>query len=301
LAERLTAEFDAHRSRLRAIAFRLLGSADEAEDAVQETWLRLNRTDFGGVENLGGWLTTVVSRVCLDMLRARKSRREELAGPELSDVVAIDAREGDPEQEALLADRVGAALIVVLDTLGPAERLAFVLHDLFAVPFDDIGLVLGRSSDAAKQLASRARRRLEATTPTPLADPVRQHEVVRAFLAASRRGDFEALVGLLDPDVILTADAAAVEIGAAPEVEGARAVAAMFSGRALAAQPALIDGSVGIAWAPGGRPRVAWSPTVVNDRIVCMTMTADPRTIEEFELTLLPSDPEGGKETTCSR
>src|SRR5207244_5147805 len=246
--------FEAHRQRLRTVAYRMLGSRSEADDAVQETWLRLSRADTSGVENLTGWLTTVVARVSLDMLHSRTSRREEQFGDSVPEPPASHEERVDPEHEAVLADSVGLALLVVLDTLGPAERLAFVLHDMFAVPFDEIAAVLGRSPAAAKQLASRARRRVQGAKAEPNADVARQRQIVAAFLAASRDGEFDALVAMLDPDIELRADRVAVGMGA-PEAQGALAVAGTFSGRARAAQLALVDGAPGAVWAPGGRPR----------------------------------------------
>jgi RNA polymerase sigma-70 factor, ECF subfamily len=280
----LARRFEAHRGRLRAVAYRMLGSASEADDAVQEAWLRLSRTDAGAVDNLGGWLTTVVARVCLNMLQARTSRREEPVGEHLPEPAGHDG--DDPEQQALQADSVGLALLVVLDTLTPAERLAFVLHDLFAVPFEEIATVLDRSPAAARQLASRARRRLQGA-PAPDADLARQRAVVDAFLAASRQGDFEALVALLHPEVVVRADQAAVRAGADPEVRGAAAVAATFSGRALGTRPALVDGAAGAVWAPGGRPRVVFGFTVAEGRIVEITLLADPDRLGQLELTVL--------------
>ncbi len=215
----LADRFEASRNHLRAVAYRMLGSMSEADDAVQEAWLRVSRSGTSGVENLGGWLTTVVARVCLDLLRSRKSRREEPLGVHLQDPIA------NPEHEALLADSVGLALLVVLETLAPAERLAFVLHDMFAVPFDEIAPIVGRSPAAARQLASRARRRVQGAATVSDTDRARQREVVDAFLAASRGGDFAALLAVLDPDVVLRADRAAVEMGSAKEVRGAAAVA----------------------------------------------------------------------------
>ena len=282
----LSQRFEEHRSHLRAVAYRMLGSRAEAEDAVQESWLRLSRSDVSRVENLGGWLTTVVARVSLDMLRSRASRREELAGGYVPDSIVSPSEESDPEHEALLADSLGPALLVVLDTLAPAERLAFVLHDMFAVPFDEIGVILGRSPNAAKQLASRARRRIQGSAPVPDADRTRQREVVDAFLAASRSGDFEALLAVLDPDIVLRADPAAVRMGASAEVRGAEAVAGVFSGRALGAQPALVDGTVGVVWAPGGRPRVVWDMTIAHGRIVRIDMLAAADSLEELDLVI---------------
>jgi RNA polymerase sigma factor (sigma-70 family) len=283
----LADRFEAHRAHLRTVAYRMLGSRVEADDAVQEAWLRLSRSDAGDIQNLGGWLTTVVARVSLDMLRARASRREEPAGADLQERVESRAAGGDPEDEALLADTVGSALLVVLDTLSPAERLAFVLHDMFAVPFDEIGGILTRSPNAAKQLASRARQKVQGSGPSPDADPIRQREVVDAFLAASRSGDFDALVALLAPDIVMRADAAAERMGAPEEVRGAAAVAGTFSGRALAAQPALIDGAVGIVWQTDGRLRVAWEFTVRDGKVVQIDMLAAPDSLDDLDVTVL--------------
>jgi RNA polymerase sigma factor (sigma-70 family) len=278
----LARRFEDHRGRLRAVAYRMLGSASEADDAVQEAWLRLSRSDADEVENLGGWLTTVVARVCLNMLEARRSRREEPVGGDLPDPVAHRGDDHDPEQQALAAEGVGLALLVVLDTLTPAERLAFVLHDLFAVPFEEIAPIVDRSPAAARQLASRARRRVQGAPP-PDADLARQRAVVDAFLAASRQGDFEALLALLDPDVVLRADPAAVRTGAAAEARGAAAVAGTFSGRAQTARPALVDGAPGAVWAPGGRPRVAFGFTVADGRILAIDLLADPERLALVE------------------
>jgi RNA polymerase sigma factor (sigma-70 family) len=282
----LARRFEEQRGRLRAVAYRMLGSASEADDAVQEAWLRLSRADAGAVDNLGGWLTTVVARVCLNMLQARRSRREEPVGGGLPDPVAQRGDGDDPEQQALEAEGVGLALLVVLDTLTPAERLAFVLHDLFAVPFEEIAPILDRSSAAARQLASRARRRLQGA-PAPDTDLARQRAVVDAFLAASREGNFEALVALLHPDVVLRADQAAVRAGADEEVRGAAAVAGNFSGRAVRARPALVDGAAGAVWAPGGRPRVVFGFTIVDGRIVAIDLLADPERLDAMRLTVL--------------
>ncbi|RKN49569.1 sigma-70 family RNA polymerase sigma factor [Micromonospora endolithica] len=280
LAER----FEAHRRHLRAVAYRLLGSAGDADDAVQEAWLRASRAGADGVDNLGGWLTTIVARVSLNMLQSRRARREDPA--DLTPEVGTTA---GPEQEAELADSVGVALLVVLETLTPAERLAFVLHDLFALPYEEIGPIVGRTPTAARQLASRARRRVRGATVAP--DPVRQREVVAAFLAASRGGDFAALLALLDPEVVLRADAAAVASGATPEVRGAHAVAETFSGRARAARPALVDGLPGAAWLVGGEPRVVFRFTLAadpaGDRIVAVDLIADPEKLTLLSLTFL--------------
>jgi RNA polymerase sigma factor (sigma-70 family) len=282
LAER----FEAHRAHLRALAYRMLGSASEADDAVQEAWLRLSRADPGAVGNLGGWLTTVVARICLDLLRSRGTRREEPLGGQMPDPVAADGAGVDPEREAVLAEGVGLALLVVLDTLTPAERVAFVLHDSFSVPFSEIAAILGRSEAAAKMLASRARRRVKgAAVPDP--DRRRQRAVVEAFLAASRDGDLAALVALLDPEAVLQADQAAVAAGADPEVRGAPAVAGTFAGRARFARPALVDGAAGAVWAPGGRPRVVFAFTIRGDRIARIELLADPERLRRLDLQVL--------------
>jgi RNA polymerase sigma factor (sigma-70 family) len=287
LAER----FEENRPRLRAVAYRMLGSLSEADDAVQEAWVRLSRSDTTEVENLGGWLTTVVGRVCLDMLRSRKSRREEPLDQHSGGRVPgpIVDREGgiDPEHEALLADSVGLALLVVLETLTPAERLAFVLHDMFAVPFAEISPIVGRSPNATKMLASRARRRVRGAAEVPDSDPAHQREVVDAFLAASRGGDFGALLAVLAPDVVLRADGAAVQAGAPKEVRGAPAVADTFFGRARFARPALVNGAIGAVWAPGGRPRVAFGFTVVGGKIVEIEVVADPARLSGLDLAVL--------------
>jgi len=283
LAER----FEAHRSHLRAVAYRMLGSLSEADDAVQESWLNVSRSDTSGVDNLGGWLTTVVARVCLDMLRSRKSRREEPLDPHVSEPIVSRADAAvDPEHEVVLADSVGLALLVVLETLAPAERVAFVMHDLFAVPFDEIAPIVGRSPAAARQLASRARRRVQGAA-TPDADLTRQRAVVDAFLAASRGGDFGALLALLDPNVVLRADGAVVRTGASAEVRGATAVAETFSGRARAAQLALVNGAAGAVWAQGGRPRVVFGFSIVRGKIVEIEMIADPERLGQLDIVLL--------------
>jgi RNA polymerase sigma-70 factor, ECF subfamily len=286
---RLAERFEEHRSHLRAVAYRLLGSPIEADDAVQETWLRLRRSDTSEVENLGGWLTTVVARVCLDMLRSRESRREDLLGERLPEQPVQPGDGIDPEQEALLADSMGPALLVVLETLAPAERIAFVLHDVFAVPFDEIAPIVGRSSAATRQLASRARRRVQGTATIPEADLARQRAVVDAFLAASRGGDFQALLAVLDPDVVLRADTEAVRMGASKLVRGAEAVAATFSGRARAARPALVDGAVGLVWwASKGHPQIVFELTFVRGTIVEIDLLADPDRLRQLDLAALP-------------
>ena len=276
----LAEEFEAHRDRLRAVAYRVLGSANEADDAVQEAWLRLQRTD--GIDNLGGWLTTVVSRVCLDMLRSRSSRRED-SFTDVADEPATVADPGHPEFEAELADSVGSALLVVLQSLAPAERLAFVLHDMFAVPFEEIATIIGRSPAATRQLASRARRRVQRPDEVP--EPG-DRAVVDAFLAASRGGDFGGLLALLDPDAVVLADAAAVRMGSDALVTGAQSVAETFAGRARAARPALIDGAPGAAWLPKGDLSVAFAFTIVAGRITEIELLADPDTLTEARVRL---------------
>ncbi|MGO9456162.1 MAG: sigma-70 family RNA polymerase sigma factor [Acidimicrobiales bacterium] len=274
----LALRFEAHRDRLRAVALRMLGSGGEADDAVQEAWLRLNRTDADAVDNLGGWLTTVVARVCLDMLRARA--RREVRADGLLGPVAADS----PEDEALLADSVGLALLVVLDTLSPAERLAFVLHDMFGVPFTEIAPIVGRSPVAARQLASRARQRVQADPEVPDVSATTQREVVAAFLAASRHGDFEGLLRLLDPTVVLRADPTVVGFGAAAEVRGPVGVAETFAGRAQGARLTLVDGLAGAAWSVGGRPKVVFAFTVSAGRVVAIEMLGEPETLGALEL-----------------
>jgi RNA polymerase sigma factor (sigma-70 family) len=288
--------FEASRPRLRAVAYRMLGSASEADDAVQEAWLRLSRSDADAVQNLAGWLTTVVARICLDMLRARTSRHEEpfdlrAADPGAADPVAGDP--GDPESEAVLADSVGLAMLIVLDTLAPAERVAFVLHDMFDLPFDQIAGITGRSPAAARQLASRGRRRVRGTSAVQTDALTRQKEVVEAFLAASRDGNFGALLALLDPDVELRADAAAVLPGIPIHVTGAEAVARQaraFRSRAPFARVALVDGAAGIIVAPGGRLSVALAFGVVNGKIATIDVIADPGRLGQLTLAVLDDE-----------
>jgi RNA polymerase sigma factor (sigma-70 family) len=289
LAER----FEAHRPHLRAVAYRMLGSLSEADDAVQGAWLRLSRADTSEVHNLGGWLTTLVARECLDMLRSRTSRREEPLGVHLPEPVVSSQDGADPEQQALLAEGVGLALQVVLDTLGPAERLAFVLHDMFGVPFDEIAAILGRSPTAAKQLASRARRRVRGANTVPDADLARQREVVEAFFAAARDGDFDALLAVLDPDVVVRADAGAVVAGASRVVRGAAAVAEQvlttggFARLARMAQPALVNGAAGVVFAARGRPFAVVSFNIRRGRIVEVDIFADPERLRQLDLAVL--------------
>ncbi|MFI6044389.1 sigma-70 family RNA polymerase sigma factor [Nocardia sp. NPDC051321] len=272
----LAARFEHQRTHLLGVAYRILGTGTEADDAVQEAWLRLSRSNADEIDNLGGWLTTVVARICLNMLQSRKVRREEpLADLEPAELVT------GPEHEAVLGDSIGLALLVVLDTLTPAERLAFVLHDMFAVPFDELAPIVGRTPAAARQLASRARRRVQGARAA--ADRDRQREVVDAFLAASRGGDFGALLTLLDPEVVLRVDAAAMATGATGAL-GAAAVAKTFAGRAQGARLALIDGRAGAVWSVGGTPRVVFDVTVSDGRIVAIDLLADPDTLDQLEL-----------------
>ena len=268
--------FEANRPHLRAVAYRMLGSTSEAEDAVQEAWLRVSRSDASAVQNLGGWLTTITARICLDMLRSRRSRREEPLGPDESLTVAGVV---DPEQQAVMADSVGIALLVVLETLTPSERVAFVLHDLFDLPFEDIAPVVGKSPAAARQLASRARRRVRGAD-TPNADTGRKREIVEAFLAASQGGDFDRLLTLLDPQVM-----AHVEPG--NTVHGSRDVARIFAGRAKAAQVALIDGAPGLVWAKRRVPQVLFLFTFTGDRITAIDMVADPSRLASVSIKIL--------------
>ena len=290
LAER----FEEQRGHLRAVAYRMLGSLSEADDAVQEAWLRLSGADTSNVENLGGWLTTVVGRVCLDMLRSRTSRREEPLDAHLPERIVSRADGGDPEQEALLADSVGLALLVVLETLAPAERLAFVLHDMFAVPFEEIAPIVDRSPTAARQLASRARRRVhgmggrEGESVAPRSELTRQREVVDAFLAAARGGDFDALLAVLDPDVVLRSDRAAQRPGVPAEVRGAAIVAEQaVRGGARAARPVLVNGAVGVIVAPRGRLLIVLDFTIRDGKIVAIDAIADPERLRQLDLAML--------------
>jgi RNA polymerase sigma factor (sigma-70 family) len=288
--EFLAEQFEEHRPRLRAVAYRMLGSLSEADDAVQETWLRLSRIDSDEVENLGGWLTTVVARVSLNVLRSRRSRREEPLDVRMPEPIVDRADGTDPEHEALLADSVGLALLVVLETLNPAERLAFVLHDMFAVPFDEIAPIVDRSPEAARQLASRARRRVQGEAAIPDADLDTQREVIDAFLAAAREGDFEALLEVLDPDVVLRADRRGVSIGAPRVVRGAANVARgalAFSRLDIEVRPALVNGAVGTVTFRDGRPFAIAGFTIRNRRVVEMDIIADPERLSQLDLTIL--------------
>jgi RNA polymerase sigma-70 factor, ECF subfamily len=284
LAER----FEEHRAHLRAVAYRMLGSLSEADDAVQEAWLRLSRSDTSGVENLGGWLTTVTARVCLNMLRTRTSRREQPLGVHVPDPIVSSAAGVNPEHEALLADSVGLALLVVLETLDPAERLAFVLHDVFAVSFDEIASIVGRSPMATRQLASRARRRVQGAATAPDTDLTRQREVVDAFYA--RCADFGALVAVLDPDVVLRSDGGVLRPSASVVIHGAEAVAAQaltFARLSPFVRPALVNGAAGVVVAPHGRPVSVMAFTVRGGRIVAIDALADPERLRRIDLAVL--------------
>jgi RNA polymerase sigma-70 factor (ECF subfamily) len=285
----LATQFEAHRTHLRAVAYRMLGSPSEADDAVQESWLHLSRSGAAGVENLGGWLTTIVARVCLDMLRSRKSRREDAEGAGVPELAARRETGTDPEQEAQLADSVGLALLVVLDMLSPAERLAFVLHEMFGVPFEEIASIVGRSPDAARQLASRARRRLHGTPKVPEGELAQQREVVAAFLAALRAADFEGIVAVLDPDVLVRADGTAAP-PAGNEVRGARTWAKgaiTFSRAARFTRAALVDGAVGFILAPRGRLLRALRFTFAGGKIAEIDIIADPARLAELEIAVV--------------
>lgn len=302
----LAGQFESHRGHLRGVAYRMLGSLSEADDAVQEAWLRLHRAGTDGIDNLGGWLTTTVSRVCLDALRARKARRQEQPRqPGMHDPpaaarqpaqghgdAAAQASTIDPEQEAMLADSVGLAMLVVLESLEPAERVAFVLHDLFGIAFEDIATIVGRSAEAARQLASRARRRLRGETQVPREALARQREVVGAFLAASRNGDFDKLLSLLDPQVVFRPDLTARLGGPRQEIRGAAEVAKLFSGRAQAARIALINGEIGIVVAPRGRLLLVLVPTLASGRIIALDVVASPDRLSELQLGIAPEAPE---------
>jgi RNA polymerase sigma-70 factor (ECF subfamily) len=283
-------QFEENRGHLRAVAYRMLGSVSEADDAVQEAWLRLSRSDAASIENLGGWLTTVVARVCLDSLRSRSSRREDSLDARTSEGTASRQRVSDPEQEALLADSVGLALVVVLDRLTPVERIAFVLHDMFDVSFDEIALIVGRSPTAARQLASRARRRVQGAGTPSQSDLNQQRQVVDAFLTALRGGDFEGLLAVLDPEVVVRIDEAAARPGGPREIRGARAWAkgaVAFAQLAASAQLMTIDGTVGVVWAPGGRLLRVLRFTVANGKIVEADIIADSVRLDALHLTAL--------------
>jgi RNA polymerase sigma-70 factor (ECF subfamily) len=284
-----TEQFERYRDHLQAVAYRMLGSVGEAEDAVQEAWLRLSRADTHDVANIGGWLTTVVGRVCLDMLKARRAKREDYAGSWLPEPIVSVERDGDPEQQALLADSVGLALLVVLENLTPAERLAFVLHDMFDVPFDEIAPIIGRTPAAARQLASRARRRVKGLAPVPDPDILRQREVVDAFLAASRAGDFEALVGVLDPNVVFRIDSGGTGPLARPPITGAPAVAQQLLARgsrfAPHARPAIVNGTAGLIVAPGPQLRAVVGFTVVGGKVTAIDLITDREKLRRLRLS----------------
>jgi RNA polymerase sigma-70 factor (ECF subfamily) len=292
-AEWLAEQFEANRTHLRAVAFRMLGSLSEADDAVQESWLHISRSDTSNVANLSGWLTTVVARQCLDMLRSRKSRHEETLDGQVLELMASHEDGTDPEHETQLADSVGLALLVVLETLTPDERLAFVLHDLFAVPFVEIAPIVGRSPTAARQLASRARRRVrrvQGATTASDAELALHREIVDAFLAASRAGDFKALLAVLDPEVVFQADQTAIAAGAAfSAMHGAQAVAEAFKGRARGLQRVLVNGTAGAMWAPHGQPRGVFRFTINHGKITAIQLLADPAQLNQLDLSSLTS------------
>ncbi|MBB5082686.1 sigma-70 family RNA polymerase sigma factor [Nonomuraea endophytica] len=299
----LAARFETHRAQLRAVAYRMLGSLSEAEDAVQEAWFRLSRTDVSDVENLAGWLTTVTGRVCLDMLRSRESRREEPIGERLPDPIVSVGDHVDPEYEALLADSVGLALLVVLDTLAPAERLAFVLHDMFSVPFEEVATIVERSPATTRQLASRARRRVQGARVTPDPDLARQREVVAAFLSAARDGDFGALVSVLDPDVVLRVEGADVPIGTLRVVRGASEVAGQaMAFRTMADRyvPVLVNGAVGMMSAANGKPKIVAAVTVSGGKIVAMDILASPERLRRLARFMASPRTEDPTPSTCS-
>jgi RNA polymerase sigma factor (sigma-70 family) len=285
----LNEQFEEHRSRLKAMSYRMLGSEAEAEDALQDAWLRISRAETDDVQNLGGWLTTVVARVCLNRLRSRRTRREELAGTHVPEpTISIEGDQDDPEYDSVLADSVGLALLIVLETLSPAERLAFVLHDMFDLPFDEIAPMVGRTPAAARQLASRARRRVQGAAPVSDADPAAQRMVVDAFFAAARGGDFAGLVAVLDPDVVLRADGGDLQRGVL--VRGASSVAnraLMFARPEALLRPALINGAAGVIATVDGQPISVMSFTVANGKIIEIDALTDPRRLGRLDLTAL--------------
>ncbi len=291
---RLASHFEENRSHLRGVAYRMLGSLSEADDAVQEAWLRLSRSDAGRIENFRGWLTTVVARVCLDMLRSRTSRREDGLEDNAPDPIASSVP--SPEQETLLADSVGLAVLVVLERLAPAERLAFVLHDMFAVSFEEVASILGRSPAAARQLASRARRRVQGVPAVPKSNLTEQRQAVNAFLTALRHGDFEGLIAVLDPDVIVRVDEAAAQPGKPREIRGAQnwAKGAIAFSRLLTGfiQPMLVDGAVGLVWAPRGKLKRVLRFSLIRGKIATVDVIADPATLQTLELAVLEKSPE---------
>lgn len=281
----LVEQFEAHRNHLQTVAYRMLGSISEADDAVQESWIRLSRTDTSEVENMGGWLTTIVSRVCLDMLRTRKSRCEELTLGSMPEPVNNRQEENDPEHEAVLSDSIGLAMLMVLGNLNPAERIAFVLHDIFALSFSEIAPIIGRNEVAARQLASRARRRVQGAKATADSEEFkRKRELVDAFLAASRTGDFEKLLAVLDPDVVLRQDPAFPPVAAWPLVRGAEAVAKGFAGRAQGARPVLVNGSVGVIVAPRGQILFVLELKIMDGKITEIEMIAEQARVRQLDL-----------------
>ena len=284
----LAQQFEQNRARLKKVAFRMLGSASEADDAVQETWLRLSRSDAGVIDNLMGWLTTVVARICLDMLRSRKARAEEPLDT-VSPVQIADAGAADPEREAILADSIGPALLVVLDMLTPPERVALVLRDMFGMPFEEIAPILGRSPAASRQLASRARRRVRGSDKASDGSERTEQRIIDAFLSAAREGNLEALLSVLDPDCVLRADELASAMGAPQQVKGRSSVADFFNGRAAEARRATIHGVAAAAWAPGGKVRVAFSFTFRDERIVDIELIADRKRLQQLDVVLLDS------------
>jgi RNA polymerase sigma-70 factor, ECF subfamily len=289
-SELLAEQFEAHRDRLRAVAYRMLGSVSEADDAVQEAWLRLSRSDAAAIDNLGGWLTTVVARICLNELRSRNTHREEPLDLRVPEPIVSREDGLDPEHEALLADSVGLAMLVVLETLTPAERISFVLHDMFGVPFDEIAPLVDRSPAATRQLASRARRRVQEGAPEPDPDLARQREVVDAFFAAAREGDFDALVAVLDPEIVLRADGGVRRPAATVEVHGAHDVAAramMFAGLSPHVRPALINGAAGVVVRPRGRLVSVMAFTVRDGKVAAIDTLADPDRLRELDLAML--------------
>ena len=300
----LAESFESHRGRLRAVAYRMLGSLDEADDALQEGWLRLSRSDATRIENLGGWLTTVVARICMNMLDARKARREDSLELHLPDPIVSLTDEVDAEQEVLVGEAVGLALLVVLDTLTPAERIAFVLHDLFSVPFDEVATVVERTPAAARQLASRARRRVRGASARPDVDLGRQREVVGAFLDAARNGDFASLLDVLDPDVVVRTDRGTVGLGAPPVVRGARSAAegAVLAARLVqGARPALVNGAAGVvSWGPDGEPFSVMALSLRQGRIVAIDVLADPARLDRLGLRLEAQErgPQTGRTST---
>lgn len=283
--------FEERRAHLWSVAYRMLGTRTDADDAVQEAWLRVSRAGADGVQNLGGWLTTVVARVCLDTLRARQSRREEPVGASIPEPLVEHAGTIDPERDRLLADAMAPALVVILDTLGPAERVAYVLHDIFGIPFEEVGPMIGRSAAAARQLGSRARRRIQGADKSAEAEREHQRELVDAFLTASREGNFDALLAVLDPDVVVRADGAAIQLavqsGDPTEFRSAAEVAKWFAGRARGAQRAVVDGFPGLVWAPGKKPKVAFWFHVSGGKISGIELLADPETLAQLQLELL--------------